>query len=112
MKIEKLSNMKRGWFIGNFEPSLYRTNACEIAVKIYKAGDYEEEHYHKIATEYTVIIRGTVRMFNQIFSAGDIVICEPGDKTDFKALTDAENVVVKIPGANNDKFLCKEDTLC
>ena len=30
---------------------------------------------------------------------------EPGDATDFEALEDAENVVVKLPGANNDKYL-------
>lgn len=29
---------------------------------------------------------------------------EPGEATDFYAVTDAENVVVKLPGANNDKY--------
>ena len=41
MKTEKLSNMVRGWFVGDFEPSVYRTNAVEAAVKSYKAGDCE-----------------------------------------------------------------------
>ena len=39
MKKAKLSDMKGGWFIGNFEPSLYKTNDCEVAVKTYKKGD-------------------------------------------------------------------------
>ena len=101
----KLSDMKKGWFIGNFEPSLYKTNDCEVAIKSYKAGDYEKKHYHKVATEFTVITKGKVKMFDRIFAEGDIVIIEPGEATDFTALTDAQNVVVKIPGANDDKYI-------
>lgn len=105
MKVEKLDNMTKGWFIGNFEPSLGKTNDMEVAVKSYNAGDYEEKHYHKIATEYTVVVKGRVKMFDKEFGEGDIVVAEPGDATDFTALTDAMNVVVKIPGANDDKYL-------
>ena len=42
------------------------------------------------------------------YGEGDIVVMEPGDVTDFTALTDAVNVVVKIPGANNDKYIVEE----
>ena len=101
----KLSDMKKGWFIGNFEPSLYKTNDCEVAIKSYKAGDYEKKHYHKVATEFTVITKGKVKMFDRIFAEGDIVVVEPGEATDFTALTDAQNVVVKIQGANDDKYI-------
>lgn len=105
MKIEHLNSMVKGWFVGNFEPSLYKTNNCEVAVKSYKAGEYEERHYHKIATEITVVVKGRVKMFDKEFSEGDIVVVEPGDSTDFTALTDSMNVVVKIPGVNNDKYI-------
>ena len=33
----------------------------------------------------------------------------PGQSTDFKALTDVTTVVVKIPGANDDKYLSEVD---
>lgn len=108
MKVKHLDDMVRGWFVGNFEPTLYKTNDCEVAVKSYKAGEYEEKHYHKVATEITVIVKGKVRMFDQEFSEGDIVVVEPGDATDFTALTDATNVVVKLPGANDDKYIVEE----
>lgn len=108
MKVEKLSNMKGGWFIGNFEPSLFKTNECEVAVKSYKKGDKERTHYHKIATEYTIVVNGKVRMFGNVYKEGDIIVVEPGDATDFEALEDAMNVVVKMPGANNDKYLVEE----
>lgn len=104
----RLNEMTKGWFVGNFEPSLCKTNDVEVAVKTYKKGDSEVEHYHKIATEITVVISGTVEMFKQIWQAGDIVVVEPGDATAFRALEDSVNVVVKIPGANNDKYLVEE----
>ncbi len=105
MKVEKLDNTTKGWFIGNFDPSSYQTNDVEVAVKSYKAGDHEDKHYHKIATEYTVIIDGEVEMNGVRYKKNDIIVMEPGDATDFKAITDSTNVVVKIPGANNDKYL-------
>lgn len=104
MRTGHLDDMTKGWFVGNFEPTLYNTNNCEVAVKSYKKGDQEGKHYHKIATEITVIIKGKVRMLDQTFQEGDMVVVEPGESTAFEALEDAVNVVVKIPGANNDKY--------
>ena len=62
MRTARLEDMVKGWFVGNFEPSLIKTNDVEVAVKSYNKGDYEEKHYHKIATELTVIIQGRVKM--------------------------------------------------
>ncbi len=105
MKTAKLDDMVKGWFIGNFNPSLLKTNDVEVAVKKYKKGDHEGKHYHKIATEYTCIISGRVKMNGTEYGKGDIVVMEPGEATDFECLEDdTTNVVVKIPGANNDKY--------
>ena len=104
MRVERLNSMKKGWFVGNFLPTLYKTNDCEVAVKQYKKGEYEKSHYHKIATEITVIVKGRVRMFQNEYSEGDIIVVEPGEATSFEALEDSINVVVKLPGANNDKY--------
>ena len=104
MKTAKLSEMTNGWFIGNFEPTLYKTNDVEVAVKIYKEGDYESAHYHKIAKEFTAVITGTIEMGGKQIEAGNIAIVEPGETIAFKALTDATLAVIKIPGANNDKY--------
>ncbi len=100
----KLDEMFKGWFIGNFEPSLLKTEDVEVGIKTYKAGDYEGFHYHKIATEFTAIVSGKAEMSGVIYSDGDIVKIEPLVQTDFKALTDVVTVVVKIPGASNDKY--------
>jgi quercetin dioxygenase-like cupin family protein len=105
MKTVKLESMTKGWFVGNFEPTLYKTNSVEVGVKHYKAGAHEAWHYHKVATEITVIISGRVRMNQHEYVAGDIVIIEPGEGTDFEVLEDTATTVIKLPGANNDKYL-------
>lgn len=101
----KLEDMFGGWFIGNFTPSLYKTNDVEVGVKKYKKGDKETAHYHKIATEFTLILDGRVKMLGQEYTNGDIIKINPFDVTDFEALTDVTTVVIKLPGANNDKYL-------
>ncbi len=106
MKTARLEDMVKGWFVGNFEPSLLKTNDVEVAVKSYNKGDYEEKHYHKIATEITVVTSGRVKMNGVEYNKGDIIIIEPMEEADFEALDDnTQNVVVKYPGANNDKYL-------
>lgn len=104
----KYENMVKGWFVGGFSPSALKTDICEVAVKKYKAGEFEEAHYHKVATEVTMILSGKVRMVNREWCEGDIIVLEPGEITAFEALTDTINVVVKIPGALNDKFMVNE----
>ena len=74
-------------------------------VKRYKAGDYESSHYHKIATEITLIVSGQVEMNGIYYDEDDIIVIEPNDRTDFKCLTDVVTVVVKYPGANDDKYV-------
>ena len=101
----KLEDMLGGWFIGNFEPSLLKTNDFEVAVKKYKNGDKEESHYHKLATEYTVILKGKVEMNGVKHNEGSILTILPMESTDFLALTDVTTVVVKVPGASNDKYM-------
>jgi hypothetical protein len=105
MKSVRLSEMKKGWFVGNFEPTLYKTDSVEVGVKHYKKGSCELWHYHKISTEITVIVGGCVRMNGKEFKAGDVVIIEPGEGTDFEVLEDTVTTVVKLPGATHDKYL-------
>lgn len=105
MKVNNLENMFKGWFVGNFEPSLLKTNEVEVGVKEYVKGDREASHHHKIATEITVIVSGKVKMNDVIYNKGDIVVIEPNESTDFFALEDTVTAVVKLPGANNDKYI-------
>jgi hypothetical protein len=104
LEIYSLNEMFKGWFIGNFEPSLFKTNDVEIGVKKYRKGDFENLHFHKVATEFTVIINGIVEFNGIRYTENDIIKIKPGVATTFRALTDVITVVVKLPGANNDKY--------
>jgi len=106
LKIDNLDQMVKGWFVGNFDPSVIKTNDVEVGIKKYKEGEYEESHYHKIATEITVILEGRVKMNGVEYTQGEIITIPPMTSTDFKTLSDVITVVVKHPGANNDKYLC------
>ncbi len=100
-----LNDLKGGWFAGNFEPSLYKTGDFEVAVKQYKKGDYEKKHYHRIATEFTVIAYGEVEMNSIKYTAGEIIQIHPGEATDFLVLSDiAITTVLKVPSVDKDKF--------
>jgi hypothetical protein len=102
MKIEKLSDMTKGWFVGDFSPTVLAT---QVGVKHYTAGQKEERHYHEVATEITLILTGHVRMNNKEFHAGEIIIIEPMESTDFEVIEDTTTVVVKLPGKSNDKYI-------
>jgi len=105
MKIHKLKDMFRGWVVGNFEPSLYKTDDFEVAVKHYVAGDKEERHYHKIATEITIISKGKVLMNGIEYFEGDIIVIEPNEATNFEALQDTITTVIKTPCVKGDKYI-------
>jgi quercetin dioxygenase-like cupin family protein len=105
MNKHKLEEFVRGWFIGGFEPTLFKTTDVEVAIQSFKKGDREASHCHKIATEITAIVEGKAIMKGMTLSKGDIVKITPGEYTDFEALEDTTTVVVKVPGALNDKYL-------
>jgi hypothetical protein len=81
-----------------------RSKDVEVAIKHYKAGDREDTHHHRVAVEITAIVSGEVMMMGRRWGPGDIVTVEPGEATDFRAITDAVNVVVKLPSVMGDKY--------
>lgn len=109
MKILQLDEMTRGWFVGDFEPAAHQNSDVEVAIKHYSGGDVEARHVHKVATELTAVISGTVRMDSRELHAGEILKLEPGEACDFFAVTDAVVVAVKVPAAKDDKYLVDPD---
>ena len=77
---------------------------CGVLVK-YKKGEYEPKHYHKVATEITIITKGRVVMNFEVYNEGDIIVMEPGEATDFRATNDVTTTVIKFPCVEGDKYL-------
>jgi quercetin dioxygenase-like cupin family protein len=104
MIVRSLKEMVGGWIVGNFEPTILKTTACEVACKHYEAGASEAAHVHRIATEVTLIAAGRVSVNGRMLAAGDIILLEPGEATDFRALEKTTTVVVKMPSVIGDKY--------
>lgn len=105
MKNAKLTDMIGGWLVGNFDPAVIKSKDFEFGVKRYQAGAVDAAHYHKVATEITVIISGRAVMCGKEWTDGDIIVVEPGDVVEFHAVTDVTLAVVKMPSAVADKYL-------
>jgi quercetin dioxygenase-like cupin family protein len=103
--VSDLALMTRGWFVGNFSPTVLSSDLFEVAVKRYRSGDVEPRHYHDIATEITVIIEGKVQVNGVVYSRDTIITIPPGVDAEFKALSDVITVVVKTPCLQKDKFI-------
>ena len=103
MKIFNLNNTVKGWFIGDFDPSLYKDN-FEVGVKKYKKGDKEQSHYHKYSKEFTVIVTGIVKMNGIVYEKDSIIQINENEKTDFECLEDSITVVVKTSSIKGDKY--------
>ena len=99
-----LDDMVRGWFVGDFEPSVVRMSEAEVAVHRFRAGDIEAEHHHRAAVEVTVIVSGRAIMCGREVAAGDILVLPPGTATSFQALEDTVTAVVKTPSVLGDKY--------
>jgi HAD superfamily hydrolase (TIGR01509 family) len=100
-----VNEMINGWFVGDFYPAVLKTKNFEAGMKCYKKGEKEAKHYHKIATEITVIASGKVIMCDRIIGAGEMILMEPGVATSFEALEDTTTFVIKTASVMGDKYI-------
>lgn len=108
MIIEKLEKMFRGWFIGDFEPSVFRTREFEAGVLKHGKGEIWPEHYHKIATEINVLLEGSMSINNIEIKVGDIFVISPGEVAAPVFFEDCKILCVKVPSIIGDKY----ETIC
>jgi|LauGreDrversion4_2_1035121.scaffolds.fasta_scaffold617702_2 quercetin dioxygenase-like cupin family protein len=105
MIVSKINNFIRGWFIGNFEPSLFKTDNFEVGYLTHKKGEKWPKHYHKESVEINYLIKGKMLIQNKELNSGDLFMFEKGEVADPIFLQDCELIVVKVPSIPNDKYL-------
>ena len=105
MKVGKITDMTRGWFIGDFEPALLKTSDFEVGVLVHPKGQKWPAHYHRIATEYNVLIQGSMKLCDIELVAGDTFIIEPNEVADPTFHEDCLIVTVKTPSVIGDKYI-------
>jgi quercetin dioxygenase-like cupin family protein len=103
MIVSNIKNYSNGWFIGNFEPSLLKTVAFEVAHHFYAKGFKGIPHTHRIALEYNYIVSGSLIASEKTLGTGDIFVYEPNDVSDVVFLEDTNLIIIKTPSIPNDK---------
>ena len=107
MKISRLEDYKGGWFVGNFEPTSFKTELFEVCYKFHKKGEKWDVHFHKVATEINLLIEGNMVIQDKMLSSGDVFILEPWEIADPIFTTDCTVLIVKTPSKVDDKYSIK-----
>ena len=109
MEVSKISDYKAGWFIGNFDPSAFKTEAFEAGISLHPKGSSWPLHYHKIATEITLVLSGKMKIQGQLVEAGNVFVIKPYEIADPEFLEDCKVMVIKTPSVPGDKYCFKHE---
>ena len=104
MKKHNVSDFWRGWFIGNFEPSILKTEQFEVGVLTHAKGEVWPEHYHKVGTEYNLLLKGQMIICGETIHEGEIFILKPNEIADPVFLEDCVVLCIKTPSLPGDKY--------
>jgi quercetin dioxygenase-like cupin family protein len=108
MEVLNFKDMIGGWFVGNFEPSAYKTDQFEVSYKVHPRGEEWDHHYHKVATEINYLIEGHMTICGKELNSGDIFIIKPMEVADPVFHEDCKIVCVKTPCVIGDKYIVNE----
>lgn len=104
MEVRKLKDYKGGWFMGDFNPSVWKGWYFEVAVLHHKKNEVWPKHYHKIADEYNVLLDGHMTICGQEIFKDDIFILKAGEVADPVFHEDCRVLCIKIPSDPKDKY--------
>lgn len=104
MHVTKLSHYIRGWFIGNFKPTVLRTKDFEVGVLTHKKDEKWPAHYHKQSIEYNVLVSGKMIVQGKELNSGDVFVFDKGEIADPVFVEECTIVCVKVPSIPSDKF--------
>lgn len=104
MQIYNFSDMKGGWFVGDFSPTAFQTKACEVSYKKHYKGEEWPRHYHAVATEINFLIKGKMLINSEEINTGQIFVIYPVEAVKPIFLEDCELIVIKTPSVKGDKY--------
>lgn len=104
MRVTNIEKMKRGWMIGDFEPSILRTKDFEVGILTHKKGEFWAAHFHKEAEEYNLLLDGKMKINGVLIEPGTIFILEKNEIAKPEFLEDCRVLVVKVPSLPGDKY--------
>lgn len=105
MKVTKLSDMHRGWYVGDFTPAVLRTDRFEVGIITRLKDEVHPKHYHKESTEINCLIKGKMILNGQQLEPGDIFTLDPMEVADAQFLEDCTIVVARTASVPGDKYV-------
>lgn len=105
MQVDTISNYIRGWYVGDFSPSIHQTSEFEVGLLTHKKGEVWEAHFHKKAREINLLLEGRMLIHGIELSAGQLFVLEPWEVADPIFLEDCKVLVIKTPSVKGDKYI-------
>lgn len=105
VKKKSLDEMYRGWFIGNFEPSIYKTKDFEVGYLLHKKGERWDIHFHEHMKEVNLLVKGKMILNNKEISENDIFVIDKNVIAAPIFLEDCYILCIKIPSVVGDKVI-------
>lgn len=109
MKVFSLQDFKNGWFLGDFSPSVMRSEGFEVGVLTHLAGERWPAHFHRVSKEINVLLSGKMIVCGKEINPSEIFIFEPLEIADPVFLEDCKVLCIKVPSAPGDKVIIGED---
>ena len=104
IRVSQMTDMKRGWFLGNFLPAAYSSKDVEVGILEHKKGEEWSAHVHKRGDEINVLISGYMRINNLDLVTGQVFVIPKGHLTKAVFYEDCKIVCVKLPSDTKDKY--------
>lgn len=104
-KIYKVEDMFRGWYVGNFEPSVYKTKDFEAGYLLHKKGEIWDAHYHEHMIEINLLVKGKMILNDIEINEGEIFKIDKNEIACPIFLEDCYIFVLKVPSVPGDKVI-------
>jgi len=104
IQLASLSDMTRGWIVGDFSPSVYRTNTFEAGLLSHTKGEEWGAHLHKVGTEINCLVSGRMLINGLTIEPGTIFTVPTGLLTKAVFVEDCKVMCIKVPSDTKDKY--------
>lgn len=108
MKISRIEDTEKGWFIGDFPKAAFQSKDFEVSWRIHPAGQVWDLHYQENSYEINLLISGEMILNGTRLISGDVFILDPYEITDVNFIKECSIVCVKTPSLPNDKIVVRK----
>lgn len=99
-----LSDFIGGWFIGNFEPNIFKTEKYEVALITHCKDEKWDFHYHKLADEVNFLLEGRMLINERLIERGSLFVIQKNQLACPIFLENCKIICIKVPSVPTDKY--------